>query len=378
MSPPPPLPPPPPPLIGTLDSPQTDADTAGVGSGGGGSISLSPSILIIAAILAFVFVASASIHLLLRFLSRPSSPSSRAVHHRSSSSSSSSGERAAIASAAAAALELSEKEKSALIESLPLFTIASSLAGLPKSSLDCAVCLSPFQPDAELRLLPACRHAFHAQCIDTWLRSTPSCPLCRASIALPHPPILETPRSGSFRIEIGSVSRRRTSPEDNSATATPTSGNTLPPLPPPPRPPPPPPLPHLRTYSLGSFDYFVEEELEAVVPRNHKEKKPAEVRAPSTVTVGGAPPEPGEDVAEAAGGAGRGWLKDYVDRLTSSASSSFNSLRFSGRWSGRGSYRFDGGGAPDSWWWDLEGNQQQQREGEEGGYYTLYRWLVGI
>ncbi|XVE90350.1 hypothetical protein DITRI_Ditri20bG0070300 [Diplodiscus trichospermus] len=48
---------------------------------------------------------------------------------------------------------------------------------------DCSVCLSEFQENESLRLLPKCNHAFHVPCIDTWLKSHSSCPLCRANIA---------------------------------------------------------------------------------------------------------------------------------------------------------------------------------------------------
>lgn len=47
---------------------------------------------------------------------------------------------------------------------------------------ECSVCLGEFQEDESLRLLPKCSHAFHVQCIDTWLRSRTNCPLCRAPI----------------------------------------------------------------------------------------------------------------------------------------------------------------------------------------------------
>lgn len=47
---------------------------------------------------------------------------------------------------------------------------------------DCSVCLSEFQQDDTLRLLPKCSHAFHIHCIDTWLKSHTNCPLCRAPI----------------------------------------------------------------------------------------------------------------------------------------------------------------------------------------------------
>lgn len=47
---------------------------------------------------------------------------------------------------------------------------------------DCSVCLSEFQESESLRLLPKCNHAFHLPCIDTWLKSHSSCPLCRSNI----------------------------------------------------------------------------------------------------------------------------------------------------------------------------------------------------
>ncbi|CAN6819280.1 unnamed protein product [Brassica oleracea] len=47
---------------------------------------------------------------------------------------------------------------------------------------DCSVCLSEFEEEETLRLLPKCRHAFHVPCIDTWLRSHTNCPVCRAPV----------------------------------------------------------------------------------------------------------------------------------------------------------------------------------------------------
>ncbi|CAA6673801.1 unnamed protein product [Spirodela intermedia] len=84
-----------------------------------------------------------------------------------------------------------DDDQKMLIESLPLFTHRSSITVLPKLSQDCAVCLSGFRSDDQLRILPYCCHAFHSTCIDTWLRSSLFCPLCRTSILqgpLPPPP----------------------------------------------------------------------------------------------------------------------------------------------------------------------------------------------
>lgn len=53
---------------------------------------------------------------------------------------------------------------------------------------DCPVCLAEFNEDESLRLLPRCSHAFHINCIDTWLKSHSNCPLCRAIVISPITP----------------------------------------------------------------------------------------------------------------------------------------------------------------------------------------------
>ncbi|KNA14918.1 hypothetical protein SOVF_102980, partial [Spinacia oleracea] len=45
--------------------------------------------------------------------------------------------------------------------------------------LECSVCLSPFEADEMLRLLPKCNHMFHVSCLDPWLKDHATCPLCR-------------------------------------------------------------------------------------------------------------------------------------------------------------------------------------------------------
>jgi hypothetical protein len=46
---------------------------------------------------------------------------------------------------------------------------------------ECAVCLDGFQRGEKCRLLPVCRHTFHAECVDSWLYENPLCPICRTS-----------------------------------------------------------------------------------------------------------------------------------------------------------------------------------------------------
>ncbi|KAL6606780.1 hypothetical protein ACP70R_042433 [Stipagrostis hirtigluma subsp. patula] len=69
----------------------------------------------------------------------------------------------------------------AFIDALPVFPY-SAVAGRRKDPFDCAVCLCEFAMDDKLRLLPTCGHAFHVPCIDAWLLSHSTCPLCRGSI----------------------------------------------------------------------------------------------------------------------------------------------------------------------------------------------------
>ncbi|KAJ1280860.1 hypothetical protein BS78_04G264500 [Paspalum vaginatum] len=47
---------------------------------------------------------------------------------------------------------------------------------------DCAVCLEAFRPGERRRVLPGCGHGFHAECVDSWLRKSRRCPICRAEV----------------------------------------------------------------------------------------------------------------------------------------------------------------------------------------------------
>ncbi|CAL5363616.1 unnamed protein product [Camellia sinensis] len=43
----------------------------------------------------------------------------------------------------------------------------------------CVVCLNEYEEGEELRTLPECMHSFHVACIDMWLYSHSTCPVCR-------------------------------------------------------------------------------------------------------------------------------------------------------------------------------------------------------
>ncbi|KAF8021993.1 hypothetical protein BT93_G2198 [Corymbia citriodora subsp. variegata] len=60
----------------------------------------------------------------------------------------------------------------------------------------CAICLCEYEEGEELRTLPECVHSFHVPCIDMWLYSHSSCPMCRSD-ATPLPQIIPMRRLGS-------------------------------------------------------------------------------------------------------------------------------------------------------------------------------------
>ncbi|KAL4639204.1 hypothetical protein ACB092_03G200600 [Castanea dentata] len=100
---------------------------------------ISPAILFIIVILDVIFFISDLLHLPIRFLTK----------HRSSSS-----------------------INQAFIDALLVF-LYKEIMGL-KEPFDCA-----------LRLLPMFSHAFHIDCIGTWLLSNSTCPLCRGNLDTP-------------------------------------------------------------------------------------------------------------------------------------------------------------------------------------------------
>ncbi|KAL5549824.1 hypothetical protein UlMin_005055 [Ulmus minor] len=107
-----------------------------------------------------------------------------------------------------------------VIESLPVFRFGS-LTG-QKDGLECAVCLSRFESSEFLRLLPKCKHAFHVECVDTWLDAHSTCPLCRYRVdpedillvenhLLPPPPLQEN--DAVSNIEIRANTANESNPE---------------------------------------------------------------------------------------------------------------------------------------------------------------------
>ncbi|KAL4600236.1 hypothetical protein ACB092_11G183900 [Castanea dentata] len=312
------------------------------------SSSMNPSILIIVLIFFVTVVASVSLCLLLRHLNR------RCLRHLSNSSTtttttttltSSASESQSQSHALSNRRVSPENPKSTIIDSLPLFAFSSITRRSNSTSADCAVCLSKFEPNDQLRLLPLCCHAFHAECIDTWLGSNQTCPLCRSAIVASESDIMKSTGAGasdSFRLEIGNVSRRIAASDSGEAGR--------------------------RSYSIGSFDYLVDDDSEISVSHAHR-RSVSDKDDSGVLRTRPAPPSAPPELDSTLGpdvAAGRSWLKDYIDRFSASISSRAMSFRSSGRFFSGSSRRSEVSGAGE---WDLESN----RVGEE--ITEMFRWL---
>ncbi|XP_073157635.1 E3 ubiquitin-protein ligase ATL4-like [Henckelia pumila] len=319
------------------------------------SYSSSSSMVIVIIIIASAIIVSASIYVLLRLFSKR--------FHRSSRT---------FAAPDDVVLRLDESgpipgrqchvDANGLLDSMPLFTFRS-VTGSALTGGDCAVCLSKFEPHDQLRLLPLCCHAFHADCIDTWIVSNQTCPLCRSTVLPSDADVLDkiaasenrgidSFRSGngngngdSFRIEIGSISRRRGAAESGDGAQ--------------------------RSYSLGSFEYIVEDGFAISMGSTTHRRGISDCTSVENEAHAGnqATEPPGDALAGEVAGGGRNWLREYVDRLASvSISSRAMSFRSSGRFFSGSSRRSETVIAAD----DLEAN----RAGEE--ISELFRWLSGV
>ncbi|CAK9859556.1 unnamed protein product [Sphagnum jensenii] len=144
----------------------------------GSKLHINPSVLVIVVVLSVVLVCSGLLHLLARCLGRRRAPLAHPPRMQP-------GAAAAVPNSLHGQLQhLFQLHDAgvdqAFIDTLPVF-LYGTIRGL-KDGADCAVCLSEFGEEDRLRLLPKCKHCFHLDCIDTWLLSNSTCPLCRQSL----------------------------------------------------------------------------------------------------------------------------------------------------------------------------------------------------
>lgn len=155
-----------------FQSPPPPVSTASQYSGSGFNLNnnVSPSVLLIIIIIAIIFFISGLLHLLVRFLLRPPNSDPDELENVT-----------ALQGQLQQLFDLHDSGvDQSFIDTLPIFNY-KAIIGV-KDPFDCAVCLCEFEGEDNLRLLPKCSHAFHMDCIDTWLLSHSTCPLCRASL----------------------------------------------------------------------------------------------------------------------------------------------------------------------------------------------------
>ncbi|KAH7844416.1 hypothetical protein Vadar_027774 [Vaccinium darrowii] len=89
----------------------------------------------------------------------------------------------------------------AIIASIPIFVFKQTGYSDDTSpgAKECAVCLSFLEDGEMVRILPNCKHTFHVECIDKWLTSQSTCPICRTG-AEPRqlPPSYEAVQVGAL------------------------------------------------------------------------------------------------------------------------------------------------------------------------------------
>ncbi|XP_062075602.1 RING-H2 finger protein ATL29 [Humulus lupulus] len=118
----------------------------------------------------------------------------------------------------------------ALIKAFPTFIYSSVRDAQEENSnkygLECAICLVEFENESLLRLLTVCYHVFHQECVDLWLESHKTCPVCRRDLdsspaaavkpaEQPNTPPPPPDDGGSVRIDIDISDEGRAQPQQN-------------------------------------------------------------------------------------------------------------------------------------------------------------------
>lgn len=71
---------------------------------------------------------------------------------------------------------------SRVIASLPVSRIGNPEHDLPESMRECSICLDDFCQNNERTTLP-CLHGFHTTCVNRWLTTNGTCPVCKTSVS---------------------------------------------------------------------------------------------------------------------------------------------------------------------------------------------------
>lgn len=74
----------------------------------------------------------------------------------------------------------------ATINSIPIISYHRTSTGLNSSETielsECSICLGVFEEGEKVKVLQSCCHCYHCECVDKWLITHSSCPMCRTSV----------------------------------------------------------------------------------------------------------------------------------------------------------------------------------------------------
>jgi len=72
-----------------------------------------------------------------------------------------------------------------VVDALPTATY-KEWAAAQDCETRCPICLDDYEQEDPTRRLPECSHWFHRDCINTWLKSARTCPVCRHALKIPR------------------------------------------------------------------------------------------------------------------------------------------------------------------------------------------------
>ncbi|OMO77315.1 Zinc finger, RING-type [Corchorus capsularis] len=91
-----------------------------------------------------------------------------------------------------------------LIQAFPTFSYSTVKEfRRQKYGLECAICLGEFSDEDMLRLLTICCHVFHKDCVDLWLDTHKTCPVCRRELDVPRKSLDKSLVHSNSMIELG-------------------------------------------------------------------------------------------------------------------------------------------------------------------------------
>ena len=75
-----------------------------------------------------------------------------------------------------------DSHPSSMLSSLPSRTFLGAADVLQGNDAECTICCIEYEQGDEICLLPACMHAFHPSCIQSWLQNKATCPVCMRDV----------------------------------------------------------------------------------------------------------------------------------------------------------------------------------------------------